>query len=124
MEQKGIEFNNISYFHLLRGQRDYRLALETFNEMKQRGLTPTLSSYTLLIQNCPTEQSKKAFELLKEVEESGMPIASEPSLYFHMMRLATSTYEVNTYRVKKNIQRNNPPFLVSWMLPVTAGKRQ
>jgi pentatricopeptide repeat protein len=80
---------------LLRGQRDYRLALETFNEMKQRGLTPTLSSYTLLIQNCPTEQSKKAFELLKEVEESGMPIASEPSLYFHMMRLATSTYEVN-----------------------------
>lgn len=107
MEQKGIEFNNISYFHLLRGQRNYRLALETFNEMKQRGLTPTLSSYTLLIQNCPTEQSKKAFELLKEVEESGMPIASEPSLYFHMMRLATSTYEVNIYRVKKNIQNNN-----------------
>ncbi|ORE08709.1 hypothetical protein BCV72DRAFT_303517 [Rhizopus microsporus var. microsporus] len=105
MEQKGIEFNNISYYHLLRGQRNYRLALETFNEMKQRGLTPTLSSYTLLIQNCPTEQSKKAFELLKEVEESGMPIASEPSLYFHMMRLAASTYEldVTSYCWKKAV---------------------
>ncbi|KAG0741338.1 hypothetical protein G6F57_008494 [Rhizopus arrhizus] len=90
MQQKGLELNSVTYYHLLRGQQNnIELALETLEDMKKRGIEPTLLTYSLLIRSCRAKTSNTAFNLLKEAEEKGLPVQNEPRMYFDVLRLGT-----------------------------------
>lgn len=68
--------------------------METFEEMKQKGITPTVLSYSFLIGACRTSSSDVAFKLLKEAEDNGLPVDSQPRMYFNVLRLGTREDEV------------------------------
>ncbi|KAG0735904.1 hypothetical protein G6F57_010025 [Rhizopus arrhizus] len=96
IQNKGIELNGVTYIHLLEAQQgNLQLALETFEEMKQKGITPTVLSYSFLIGACRTSSSDVAFKLLKEAEDNGLPVDSQPRMYFNVLRLGTREDEID-----------------------------
>ncbi|CAO3689733.1 unnamed protein product [Rhizopus stolonifer] len=97
MEQKGIELNSVTYYHLLRSQqRNLTTALETLEDMKRNGIAPTLVCYSLLIRACRANFSDVAYKLLREAEDNGLPVKSDPRMYFDVLRLGARTDQIET----------------------------
>lgn len=125
MQQKGLELNSVTYYHLLRGQQNnIELALETLEDMKKRGIEPTLLTYSLLIRSCRAKTSNTAFNLLKEAEEKGLPVQNEPRMYFDVLRLGTRRDEVKKEKNERDGVVSIEMIAISMKWSIIAGTRQ
>lgn len=91
MLEKGKELTLSSYYHLLRGlckAKKLDAALATFKEMKEQpNIESNLNIYATIINACvDLSRSDTAFGLLKEAEQLGLPVESQPRVYLDVMR--------------------------------------
>lgn len=94
MEEKNIPFTHQTYYHLIKCMckaDQLELALDTMDEMKSKGIQPTLQIFSTLIEAClRLSDSITAYDLLKEVEGAGLGVESQPRIYMDVMRVGAN----------------------------------
>jgi pentatricopeptide repeat protein len=83
-----------SYYLLLKGMCNtnaLEFALDTLEEMKKNGVAIHLASYAFVIGAClRLSDAHTAFDLLKEAEEAGLAVESQPRVYMDVMRVGAN----------------------------------
>jgi pentatricopeptide repeat protein len=95
MKENNRPLTTASYFHLLRGmckQDELEFALDTLEEMKKTNVQANLSCYATIINaSLRLSDAPTAFTVLKEAENAGLPIQSQPRLYMDAMRVGANS---------------------------------
>ncbi|KAI8379896.1 hypothetical protein EDC96DRAFT_492211 [Choanephora cucurbitarum] len=99
MKERNLDLTATSYQHLIRGLSNagkLGRAMEAFAEMKQAGIEANLKSYSVIVSACYRySEAKIAFDMLKQAEEAGLPVESEPRIYMDAMRAGSNEDEAD-----------------------------
>lgn len=99
MKEKNLDLTATSFQHLIRGLSNagrLNQAIKALDEMKQAGMETNLKTYLIIITACFRHyKAKIAFDMLKQAEEAGLPVESEPRMYMDVMRTASNEDEID-----------------------------
>jgi pentatricopeptide repeat protein len=105
MIEKNIPLTTTTYYHLLRGMGKadaLEFALNTLEDMKEKGVQPNIECYGILIGAClRLNESSAAFDLLKEAESMDLAVESQPRIYLDVLRVASNCDKVIISDIKK-----------------------